>query len=241
MGTVVLRLTDAPNAEFESAKVWVSRAYLIGGTDSTGPQITITDTPAEYELLDLTNGVTALMGSADVPLGTYTQLRLVVDSAKVTLKSPKMFSDGSSTKSMKVPSGQQTGIKVVFSGPVDVVPGETILVVDFDVLRSFHHTGPSSSPTGMQFKPVLHATVQNIAASIAGTVTPASAKATLYAIRGGSTDTVATALADTVSGNYALRFLPPDTYTVAVDGSGLTGTKTVTVGAGENKTGVNFP
>jgi len=242
-GTLTVRLTDAPSPELQSAVVWVSSVYLIGGTDEAGPRITITDTPAEYDLMELTNGVTAHLGSADLPVGSYTQMRLVVDSAKVTLKAGTTFSDGSNTRSLTVPSGQQTGIKVNFSGPVEVRVGETILVVDFDVLRSFHSTGPPSNPNGMMFKPVLHATAQDVAASISGTVTPASSNATLYAVNsGGSTpDTVATALADPLSGEYALRFLPPGTYDVSVLGTGLTGTKNVTVGPGENKTGVNFP
>jgi hypothetical protein len=36
----------------------------------------VTDEPQEYDLLDLQNGVTALLGEATVAAGPYAQLRL---------------------------------------------------------------------------------------------------------------------------------------------------------------------
>ena len=45
--------------------------------------------------LALQGGVTAALGSAEIPVGTYTQLRLIVDSAQVTLKAPITFTSGS--------------------------------------------------------------------------------------------------------------------------------------------------
>src|SRR3989304_1359873 len=157
-GQIVVRITDSPVDNIESAVVWISSVYLIGGADTTGNRYTVTTTPQQYDLLDLTNGVTAAPGTATIPTGDYTQMRLVVDSARVTLKAGKTFSDGSSSKTLQTPSAQRTGIKVNFSGPVHVAPGQTILVVDFDVARNFVFTGPAANPTGVLFKPVLHAT-----------------------------------------------------------------------------------
>lgn len=242
-GQLTVQLTDAPVGSIQSAVVFISRIYLIGGSDSTGSQITISSTPAQYDVLNFQGAVTAALGSATVPVGTYTQMRLKVDSARITLVSPLTFSTGGSTKTLVIPSGQQTGVKVVFGGPVTVVPGETILVVDFDVSRNFVLTGPASAPTGAIFKPVLHATVRNVAASVAGTVTPASAKATLAAVTAAN-DTVATAIADTLTGTYKLWFLPPGTYTVTATGtapSTLALSKVITVRAAQDTTGVNFP
>lgn len=244
-GTISVRLADATIADVETATVWISKVYLIGGTDTTGPRFTIDSTPASFDLLSLQGGVTAALGTMTIPVGAYTQLRLVVDSAMLTLKAPLTFSDGSTSKTVKVPSGMQTGIKVNFDGPVHVVPGQTILVVDFDASRNFVFTGPPSAPNGVLFTPVLHATVQDVAGSIAGTVTPASAKAKLYAIFASDNDTVTTALADTVTGAYKLWFLPPGTYTVTAvgtaSGSTLNASKTVTLRAAQDTTGVNFP
>lgn len=238
-GQLNVQLTDAPNALLQSATAYISTIYMIGGADTAGRRDTISNTKQSFDLHQLTNGVTAALGTATIRTGSYTQMRLIVDSATVTLKAPLQFSDGTSSRTLQTPSAQRTGIKVNFAGPVSVVPGETILVVDFDVLRNFVFTGPNSAPTGVLFKPVLHATVQNVAASIAGTVTPASAKATLYAILNG--DTVHTALADTTTGAYKLRFLPPGAYTVTAAGTGLAASKALTLRAAQDTVGVNFP
>lgn len=154
MGQVDVQLTDAP-ANVASATVWVSKTYLVGEPG----QFTITDTPAQYDLLALQNGVTALLGSALIPVGDYEQLRLVVDSARITLAPGITFSDGTTMKTMKVPSGMESGIKVTFAGPVHVDPGHTTLTVDFDVSQSFVFMGDPAQPNGVLFTPVLHGSV----------------------------------------------------------------------------------
>jgi uncharacterized protein DUF4382 len=241
MSSVTALLTDAPAAGIQSATVWVSQVYLIGGGDSTGSRYTVDSTPREYDLLSLQNGVTAALGTAAIPTGTYEQMRFVVDSAAVTLAGGLQFSDGTVTRTLQVPSGAQTGIKVVFDAPVQVTAGRTVLVADFDVSRSFVLFGPSNAPDGCIFKPVIHATAQDVAASVSGTVTPAAADAKLYAIFTSDGDTVAAALADTSSGAYQLHFLPPGAYTIAAVGTGLSAAKSLTLRAGEDTTGVDLP
>lgn len=238
-GQLAIQMTDAPIDDVQSATIWVKSVYLIGGGDSTGAHYVVLSSPQSYDVLTLTNGATAALGVVTIPTGNYTQLRFLVDSARVTLKPGKTFSDGSSSKTMQTPSAQQSGIKVNFSGPVTVTSGQTILVVDFDVSRNFVFTGPSASPTGVLFKPVLHASVRDIAGSIAGTVTPITAKAHVYAIMNG--DTVTSALADSITGTYKLWFLPPGSYAVAAVASGLvTQSVSRTVADGQAVTGLNF-
>ena len=235
MGTINLHLTDAPASSFQSATVWVSKVQLIGDT----APITIADTAAVYDLLSLQNGVTALLGSATIPAGSYAQLRLIVDSARVVFASGFHLANGDTVVSLKVPSGMQTGIKVDLGGGVRVAPGQTDLVVDFDVGQSFVLMGPPAAPIGVIFKPVIHATVQDLAGSIAGTSSPASAHGVLYAIQG--TDTVGTAAADTTTGAYKIWFLAPGAYVVADSAAGFkTATQNVTVGNGQAVTGVDF-
>ncbi len=237
-GSFSVVLTDATNPLVGSATVYTHGIYLIGGSDTSGQHVTITTTPASYDLLSLQNGVTAALGTSTIPVGTYSQMRLIVDSARITLAPPHKFTDSSTSKLLTVPSGQQTGIKVVMDS-VLVHPGQTILVVDFDVSRNFVFQGGTTTPSGVLFKPVLHATVQNVAASIAGTVTPASSHSIVYAING--TDTVTSANADTTTGAYKLWYLPPATYSVTAVGTGVNATKTVTVRAAQDTTGVNLP
>ena len=245
-GTVTIRLTDAPIDNVQSATIWVSKVYLVGSATDETSRVTISEAKAEYNLLALQNGVTASLGSAEIPVGTYGQLRLVVDSAKIVLKAPLTFADGTSQRTLVVPSGEQSGLKVNFALPVQVTAGQTVLVADFDVSRSFVLMGPRSAPTGAHFKPVIHSTVQNVAASIAGTVTPASSNAGLAAVSVATGDTVATALADVTTGAYKIWYLPPGTYTVLAKGTAVASTfealkANVVVGASQNLTGVNLP
>jgi len=214
VGTLTLRLADAPGEEVESAVIWVSGVSVIG-TDGTSHVIS-SDT-ASYDLLDLQHGVTAYLGSAEIPTGTYSQMRLIVDSARVTLKAPITFTSGSSSALMKVPSGSTSGLKVNL-GNVSVVAGETVLLVDFDVSRSFVFQGPPGGPKSASFKPVIHATVMDVAGSIAGTVQPASSKAGLFAIQG--LDTIATASADSLTGAYMIRYMAPGMYRVLARAAG---------------------
>lgn len=154
---VRLLLTDAPGPDIESALVWISRAYLVPGEN--GAAVTVTDEPQEYDLLQLQHGVTALLGEADVAAGPYAQLRLVVDSARLTLAAGATFEDGSSQRTLKVPSGHETGIKVVFPGGL-ALNGDVDLVVDFDVQQNFIFQGPPTRPHSVLFTPVLKGTAQ---------------------------------------------------------------------------------
>ncbi len=232
-------MTDASAPGIQSATVWISKVYLIGGADSTGTRFVVDSTPAPYNLLTLQNGVTTELGTVTIPTGSYEQLRFVVDSARIVLSSGQ-FADGTTSKMLTVPSGAQTGIKVVFGSPVQVTPGQTILVADFSVSQSFVFTGPDSLPTGVLFKPVIHAVVQDVAASISGTVAKANLPAKVYAIFTSNGDTLGVATPDT-AGAYALRYLAPGAYTVTAVGTGLNESKSITLRAAEDTTGVNFP
>ena len=233
-GTVVVRLTDAPSDDIQSATIFVSQVALFPGP------VILSSAKASFNLLTLQNGVTVELADHEVPTGSYTQLRLIVDSARVVLKPGKTFSDGSTTASLRVPSGSESGLKVNFSGPVSVTAGETVLLIDFDVSRSFVFQGPSGSPNGVSFKPVLHASVMNVAGSISGTVTPLTSGATVYAISG--TDTVQTAFANATTGTYTLSFLPPGTYVVAAKATGfqVAVSGSLTLGNSQTLTGVNL-
>jgi len=82
--------------------------------------------------------------------------------------------------------------------------------------------------------------VQDVAGSIAGTISPVDANAMVYAIVG--TDTLASATEDASTGAYILRYLAPGTYTVSASATGLqTSTvNNVVVGDAQNVMGVDL-
>jgi len=197
--------------------------------------------------------VTAELASLDIEAGRYHQLRLIVTSATVTLASGLTFTDGSTSRALTIPSGAQTGIKINLNdggnAGVEIVDGETILVVDFDVSQNFVVQGNAGTPagiTGILFTPLVRAAVRNIAGSIAGTVTAGGsplAGATVRAVldEPGTMEALETGEATAVTdaeGEYKIWFLAPGTYTVSVDGR--TGTQSVTVDESQSVTGINF-
>jgi hypothetical protein len=157
LANVRLYLTDTPAEQIESAVVWISRAYLVPAGENE-EFVTLTDEPQEYDLLTLQNGVTALLGEATIPEDDYEQLRLVVDSARLTLVEGATFADGERSRLLFVPSGMQTGIKVNFGGPL-TISGGTDIVVDFDVSRNFKFLGPPPGPFDVLFTPLLEGTI----------------------------------------------------------------------------------
>jgi len=92
----------------------------------------------------------------------------------------------------------------------------------------------------VQFKPVLHATAVDFAATVRGMVLPFGVGAVAYAIAG--TDTVQSAYPDPATGAYTLRFLAPGTYLVAASAIGFQAALTgaITLGNSETRTGVNL-
>lgn len=209
------------------------------GSNSGTLKISLTDSPASYEavnitfseisahineewivvrsepitvnLLDWNNGKSIEIGRADVPAGHYTQIRLKIDNAEVVV-------DGQ-THPATVPSGAQTGLK--FGPEFSITQGSTYeLMIDFDAHRSIVTTGPPNSPNGYKLKPTIRVIPVAITGSISGTITNLQSLPVAYAIVG--TDTLTSTAVDTSNGAFMLAYLPGGTYTVAVnDTAGL--------------------
>ncbi len=160
---VEILLTDAPADYLSAAEVCISGVYLQGGEDEDAGRTILWEKdpdPQCFDLLEL-QGVTAslLDGGVEVPAGTYRQLRLVVESATATLADPHTFSDGSTQLELSVPSGAQTGIKVLMGAPILLEP-QTLMVITVDapVEENFRIQGNPASPEGIKgvsFTPVL--------------------------------------------------------------------------------------
>ncbi len=175
--TIRVLLTDAPVDYIGEALVDIGVVELI--PDGDGAPIMLTDqgTAEPVNLLDLQDGVNVILAAATIPAGTYAQLRLIVESASVTLDGYE-FNDGSTEMVLKIPSGAQTGIKLNLgvvdgeeTGPLVIAPGETVvLVVDFDVNESFVIQGDPDTPAGING--VLFTPTLSVTASTADPSTP---------------------------------------------------------------------
>jgi len=164
LSSIRVLLTDAPSDVIASAEVWISRVYLQGGggEEIEGGRVDLfndPEMPKHYDLLTLRDGITAdLTGDVEVDVGLYRSLRLVVDSAHVTLMEGVSFEDGSDNATLFVPSGSSSGIKVLLDRDLELVEGElTTLTVDFNVDQNFLIQG-TAGPLGIRaiiFTPML--------------------------------------------------------------------------------------
>lgn len=254
-----VRLTDAPRVEFASAFVTIGDVTLLP-VEGAAIHIPVPEDGRELDLLTLRPPVTADLGSVDIPVGYYRELRVVVTDARVTLADGWAFADGTAARTLRVPSGASSGIKIKLSNAdgygdgsdggeivdgVYIHPGETVLLVDFDVHQNFRVQGNPDTPAGVKgvtFTPVLRAVVQDVAGSITGTVTLNGAAAEGYRVRAtlqGGDPVVAESEATDAEGRYSIPFLAPGAYVVEVLDDFPAATKTVQVPPGGSAT-ANF-
>lgn len=260
--SVTVLLTDAASAYVESAFVDIGAVELIGGA---GGPVLLTDdgTDGPVDLMELRGLATTQLADQDIEPGTYTQLRLVVESASVVLAGGVTFRDGTSEADLQVPSGAQTGIKLNLKpedengGGIDIAAGQTVLVVDFDVNQSYRLQGNpemEDGVTSVSFQPTLRALVNDVAGSISGTVTTDAGVAldveglvvSAEPVDGTALEPFESATATALvqaDGTYTIYFLVPGDYDVSVDaGEGFTAPtmEDVPVGPNDDVVGVDF-
>jgi hypothetical protein len=278
-GMVQVLLTDAPSDYISEAFIDIGAVELLPSGDGERIVLSEDGTDGPINLLDLQGLTTEVLADLEVPSGTYHELRLFIESASVTLADGYEFKAGGSEGALRVPSGASSGLKLKLrsgeedqgsedgegedgegdeSGGVEIAGGETILLVDFDVNRSFRIQGNPDTPAGINgvsFRPTLRVVVSDIAGSIGGTVRtdlPDASRDGLVVMAEtvnpdpGDTEfqtQTATALTD-AEGEYTLYFLAPGTYVVTVETpDGLTttpGSVEVIVEASGDVRGVDF-
>ncbi|MBT8291959.1 MAG: DUF4382 domain-containing protein [Eudoraea sp.] len=197
--------------------------------------IVLSEEEREVNLIELTNGITETLVDVDVPVGSYDLIRVYVKGVNVVLTNGSTFN-------LKVPSGEQTGIKV-FIKPSLFVGGElsSDLLLDFDVSKSFIPKGNLKNIagiTGFNFKPVIKASNLTTAGTLSGLVSTIENEEQI-GLEGATVsvfaaDTLNTSTFTDESGKYTIMGLIAGSYDVMVELQGYEAqtAKEVTIVAG---------
>ena len=185
-GHLVIKLTDAPfpfemieAATVNIFKVEIRKVCECDEDEYPYIELPLPDDSNEFNLLELRNGITADLVEMGIEPGNYDLIRLYVDEAVLKVK------DGDEYK-VKVPSGEQTGIKIFMDPPLNVVSELTTeVVLDFNLEKSFVLKGNANTPAGIKgfnFKPVVKAVNNTTEGTLAGEVFDADTEALLPGI-----------------------------------------------------------
>ncbi|MBA2547848.1 MAG: DUF4382 domain-containing protein, partial [Burkholderiaceae bacterium] len=146
-GTLRLALTDAPACGYDQVNVTVEKVRVHKSTtaaDADGGWSEVVLSPVKrVNLLDLTNGVLEELGSTSLPVGTYTQLRLVLkDNSAATPLANSILPTGGTETALDTPSAQQSGLKI--KADITVAANQVAdFVLDFDACKSIVRAGQS--------------------------------------------------------------------------------------------------
>lgn len=154
-GRLAMSLTDKPTHEYTAVWVTIKEIATHMEGDPEGSWTKVLDVNRTYDLLSLANGVRAELGLVDLPAGHYTQMRFLIgteNSLDATLPANYIVDPKGDVHEMKVPSGFQSGIKLVQGFDINE-NSTTELVFDFDVAASVVAAGKSGK---YLLRPTIH-------------------------------------------------------------------------------------
>jgi hypothetical protein len=150
---ISLALTDAPG-DVDSVWVEIEEIYLQGGPGGRTELLSADDADelGLIELTQLAGSTLDLVEDVQIPAGNYGQLRFVLAGAVLETEGHEVYTFNtdhphglSATGSLKCPSCDNTGIKVLLPGEAaDLEAGSHLIVLDFDVSQSFGHIAGGS-------------------------------------------------------------------------------------------------
>jgi hypothetical protein len=230
-GTLTIQVTDAPflYEMVTLAHVSIDKVTVHTNAGAEAGFITVYEgPPILVNLLALHDGVVAQLAQAELPTGSYRQVRLRVVSALLAMSNGNTYS--TANDNLHLTSQSTSGFKVFVDPPIEIEDGiSRTLLLDFDLTQTFHPI-PANDPmsaSAFQLQPVIHATNLSTTGEIRGLVTqsrPAEpvVGATVYILPQDETD-VSDAVATTTTSNdgtYSQLGLVPGTYDVlAVKGT----------------------
>ncbi|MFC1530517.1 DUF4382 domain-containing protein [Gemmatimonadota bacterium] len=154
-----------------------------------------------FNLLEYVNGAAGVLGTASLESGHYSQIRIIIESASITI-------DGVESD-LTILSGTVSGLKLTHAFSIDsnVI---TEIILDFDAGESVSEVPVGSGQYRLQ--PTIRTVTKVVSGTISGTVTPTGISAMVIAYDAGTTDVVTSTYVDTLTGDYVLPALLEGSY-----------------------------
>ena len=237
-GKVKVTLTDAPFPfEFVTkANVGVAKVEL---KTSNGDYVVVYDGSVSYNMVELTNGVTAEVGTTNIETGTYGQARVTLNSASVNLSNGTEYN---------LDSEATANTYTVSIEPELVVEQDAFseVLFDLDINESFSFYGSGAGNLfdwitsvdwieGCNFNPHFRVCDRNQTGEISGTVNADDAENAQVYVSINGKEVYTHAKAD---GSFTFIGVNPGTYTVHVKTKhgGSANASDITVTAGSTTT-----
>lgn len=234
-GTLYLSLTDSSCSGYKAIYVTIDEVQVKKNDSSSNGNAgwqTVATPMKTYNLLKLINGVTEALGDNELEAGTYNQIRLIIGKTPESENNINgephpydnyvVFDDGSD-EPLKIPSGYNTGIKLVHN--FEVAENSFVeLLLDFEACRSVVETGSGKyilkptikvietlnkfdvfgDVTENNTDPVLHITGALVSAQISDGYSASVVRSTLTSAESGE------------EGRYEILLSPDQTYNIVV-------------------------
>lgn len=214
-GTLNVSMTDAPACGFDEVNVTVNMVRVHQsanvGENASG-WVDIPVTPTKINLLDLTNGVMASLGQTTLPVGRYTQLRLVLDrNTGGTMANSVVSSTGGGEVELTTPSAATSGIKL--NGNIEVTENNTTdIALDFDACKSIVQRGNGA----YNLKPVIRIIPMATAGTISGYIDPTVAVANKPVVSAQLNGEIIRSTVPNADGSFSLYPIAAGNYDVVV-------------------------
>lgn len=234
-GTLSVGLTDSSTGKYLAIYVTIDEVQVNKNNPSSNGNSgwkTVATPMKTYNLLKLVNGLTEILGENELEAGAYQQVRLIIgktaesenniDGVPHPYANYVVLADDSYVE-LKIPSGYQTGVKLVHN--FDVAEGSFVeLVLDFDACKSVVETGSEK----YILKPAIKVIETANKYQVNGTVTEQNTdpalpiKGALVSAQisdGSSASVVRSTLTSDVEGQegqYSLLLSPGQTYNMVV-------------------------
>lgn len=226
-GSLEVHVTDGPfaHAIVESADIWVREVRIRSGGNFT----TLYDgAPVLLDLANLRNGLVRELVQADLPAGSYDEIRLIVERSRLELIDGDVFDSDLGT--MNLTSTATAGLKLEINPPLQVASGVArTLLLDFDLTKTFHAV-PAADPlnaSSYNLMPHVWVSLLSDTGELRGVVREDDGSGTLvgvtdvtiYLLAPGELDPQNSlrATATEADGSYALIGVAPGTYDVLAE------------------------